>query len=631
MGDGVQSFITLGAFRSIRIFLLGEVRKQGAYTVSALSTTINALLSCGGIKETGSLRKIQLKRAGKVVATLDLYDLLLNGDTSADQSLQPGDVIFVPSVDKQVTISGAVRRPAKYEILGGETLSEVIDLAAGPSDRSVLDFIRLERLNEKFQPEVKNLNFAGDSDFEIRKGDLLSLSFSSADIKNVVTLLGPVEKVGDYQWKNGLSLGDLIRGPNDLSPSADLNYGLIRRKSASGEIRCLAFVPSDLFSNSEKKEVSLQLHDVVFFFNRGYRIDALNSLLSELRGQSKAGENTKLVRVSGSVHFPGEYPLTEDMKLPDLIRAAGGLKDSAYLLDAEITRIGLSKDQKAFVEHVRLNKSQLSENNLSMPFFLRPYDSLAIKPIPLWKEGETVEILGEVNFPGTYSMKAGETLFEVIERAGGVTDRAFPSGAVFSRENLRLKEEEQRDRLIAQLESDLANVTLSATDSEEVSQSQAAAGAMLVRLRNTQPQGRLVIDLSKILDDGEKSELRIKAGDKLMIPEIPYAVSVSGEVQFPTSHLYESKLGLTDYLERSGGFTPNADEDRTFVVKANGAVMAKGGNAWFGKGIRAHSIEAGDNIVVPIDVKQTRFLENLSYSTQIIYQLAVAAAAVNSF
>ena len=214
---------------------------------------------------------------------------------------------------------------------------------------------------------------------------------------------------------------------------------------------------------------------------------------------------------------------------------------------------------------------------------------------------------------------------------GELTDRAFPPGAVFSRENLRLKEEEQRERLIAQLESDLANATLSATDSEEVSQAQAAANAMLVRLRNAEPQGRLVIDLSKIFDEGEQSELRVKAGDKLLVPEIPYAVSVSGEVQFPTSHLYDSKLGLADYLERSGGFTANADEDRTFVVKSNGAVMAKGGNAWFGKGTRTQSIQPGDVIVVPIGVKQTRFLENLSYSTQIIYQLAVTAAAVNSF
>ena len=180
------------------------------------------------------------------------------------------------------------------KFLGGETLAEVIDLAAGPSDRSVLDFIRLERLNEKFQPEVKNLNFAGDSDFEIRQGDLLSLSFSGADIKNIVTLLGPVEKVGDYQWKKGLSLGDLIRGPNDLLPGADLNYGLIRRKSANGEIRCLSFVPSNLFSNSKKKEVSLQLHDIVFFFHRESRTDDLYSLLSELRGQSKAGEKCKI-------------------------------------------------------------------------------------------------------------------------------------------------------------------------------------------------------------------------------------------------------------------------------------------------------------------------------------------------
>ena len=151
LGEGVQSSITLGAFRSIRIFLLGEVRKQGAYTVSALSTTINALLSCGGIKETGSLRKIELKRAGKLVATLDLYDLLLRGDISSDESLQPGDVIFVPVVEKQVSISGAVKRPAKYEIIGGESIAQVIDLAGGTSDRSALDVIRLERLNSDYR------------------------------------------------------------------------------------------------------------------------------------------------------------------------------------------------------------------------------------------------------------------------------------------------------------------------------------------------------------------------------------------------------------------------------------------------------------------------------------------------
>jgi protein involved in polysaccharide export with SLBB domain len=319
------------------------------------------------------------------------------------------------------------------------------------------------------------------------------------------------------------------------------------------------------------------------------------------------------------------------MVLSELIRAAGGTKDSAYLLEAEITRVGIDEEQKAFVEHLRIGQDVLVDSNRSKNYLLKSYDSLSIKPIPLWREGESIEIIGEVNFPGTYSIKLGETLFEVIQRAGGLTDRAFVDGAMFSRENLRIKEDEQRERLIKQLESDLATATLSATDSEEAAKAQSAAQAMLSRLQNTKSQGRLVIDLNKILKDAEGSTLLVKNQDSLFIPSIPYAVSVSGEVQFPTSHLYDEKLDLDDFLNRSGGYTQNADKDRTFVVKANGSVLTNGANGWFSKGSSASKIAPGDVIVVPIDVKQTRFLENLTYSTQIIYQLAVAAAAVNSF
>ena len=273
----------------------------------------------------------------------------------------------------------------------------------------------------------------------------------------------------------------------------------------------------------------------------------------------------------------------------------------------------------------------MSDSNRSAFFKLQPYDAVSIKPIPLWKEGESIEIEGEVKFPGIYPIKVGESLFEVLQRAGGLTSRAFSDGAIFSRENLRLKEDEQRERLISQLESDLAVVTLGSKDSEEAAQAQSAARAMLSRLKNTESQGRLVIDLTSIIQNEEQSKLLVKDGDQLFIPEIPYSVSVSGEVQFPTSHLYSEKLDTNDYLDRSGGFTQNADKDRTFVVKANGAVMTKGQMVGLGKGSRGSNISPGDVIVVPIDIKQTRFLENLTYSTQIIYQLAVAAAAVNSF
>ena len=631
LGEGVQSSITLGAFRSIRIFLLGEVRKQGAYTVSALSTTINALLSCGGIKETGSLRTIQLKRAGEVIATLDLYDLLMRGDTSADQPLQPGDVIFVPVIEKQISVSGAVRRPAKYEIKGDETLQSAVALAGGALDRSELDMIRLERMDSSFRPNIKNLNLFKDNAFTIKAGDQISIGFAGSSVKNNVTIVGAVENVGDYEWKNGLVLQDIIRDPLDLLSNADLDYGLIRRKRANGDIHCLSFVPYDLFSSVEGKLVVLQKQDQVYFFTRDSREELLESLLKELRKQSDAGDNSRLVRISGTVHFAGEYPFTDSMTLTDLFRASGGVKDSAYLLDAEITRIGLDPYNSAKIEHIRLSSKQLLDENASASFKLKPYDVVSIKPIPLWKDGESIEISGEVKFPGIYSIKVGETLFDVLQRAGGLNERAFPQGSIFSRENLRLKEDEQRERLIAQLESDLATATLDAKNSEDVAQAQSAARAMLVRLQNTESQGRLVIDLLKIIQEEEESELMVKAGDQLFIPEIPYAVSVSGEVQFPSSHLHEEGLVMKDYLNRSGGYTQNADKDRSFVVKANGAVMTQGGNAWFGKGTARGRISPGDVIVVPIDVKQTRFLENLTYSSQIIYQLAVAAAAVNSF
>jgi polysaccharide export outer membrane protein len=623
LGEGVQSSITLGAFRSIRIFLLGEVRKQGAYTVSALSTTINALLSCGGIKESGSLRKIQLKRAGKVISTLDLYDLLLRGDTSADKALQPGDVIFVPVVHNQITISGAVKRPAKYEILGGETLSDAIELSGGAANRSVLDFIRLERLNSDYRPIVKNLKFVDHQKFLISSGDLISIGFANSSIKNVVSLIGAVEKVGDFEWKEGLQLQDLINTSDDFLTNTDLQYGIIRRKHMDGTFSCLSFKPQDLVFG-ESPPIRLQSNDLIYFFKRDNksRGELLSGLLSDLRSQTFSGSFAKVTKVTGAVHFPGEYPLTDNMSLSDLLCASGGTKDSAYTVDAEISRVIINPQQKASVEHISIEKNTLVDGNSSSKFKIYPYDTLTIKPIPLWREGESITLKGEFNFPGTYSLKNGETLIEVIERAGGLTERAFPNGAIFSRENLRKKEDEQKERLIAQLESDLATATLSATDPKDAMQAEAAANVMLTRLRNSESQGRLVIDLGGLL---------AKNGDVLIVPQIPYSVSVSGEVQFPSSHLYEKTFVLDDYLNRSGGFTQNADKKRTFVVKANGSVMSKGGNAWFANGKSDHHIEAGDVIVVPIDVKQTKFLETLSSSTQIIYQLAVAAAAVNSF
>ena len=440
----------------------------------------------------------------------------MRGDTSADQPLQPGDVIFVPVVEKQITISGAVRRPAKYEIIDNETLKSAIDLAGGARDRSVLDIIRLERIDSNFRLVVKNLNLSNDYSYTVMAGDQISLGYVGNTIRNRVSIIGAAENVGDYEWKSELVLQDIINDPLDLLPNADFEYGLIRRTEANGDFHCLSFVPSDLFISNKSKKLSLEKQDLIYFFTRDSREEILEGLIKDLRKQSNVGKYSQLIRISGSVHYPGEYPFTKSMILGDLFRAAGGPKDSAYMLDAEVTRIGINQENTATVEHLRIPSKMLSDSNQSAFFKLQPYDSVSIKPIPLWKEGESIEINGEVKFPGIYSIKVGESLFEVLQRAGGLTSRAFSDGAIFSRENLRLNEDEQRERLIAQLESDLATATLASQNNEEAAQAQSAARAMLSRLKNTKSQGRLVIDLASIIQNEEKSKLLVKDGDQLL-------------------------------------------------------------------------------------------------------------------
>jgi protein involved in polysaccharide export with SLBB domain len=361
------------------------------------------------------------------------------------------------------------------------------------------------------------------------------------------------------------------------------------------------------------------------------RLQHIRHLILELKKHTPNGSLAQFVSISGEVHFPGEYPLSKGMTTRDLVLASGGLTDASFSLGAELTRLGLDDQKYATVDHIRVHSQALRDNNQTNSFQLQPYDSLSIKPIPSWRAGESIELTGEVNFPGNYVIRPGEELKEVIERAGGLTDRAFPKGALFTRVSLAQKESEQRDRLIARLEADLADAALQAINAQEAARSETAADSMLKRLQNTESVGRLVINLKELLTKSPNT-FTVKDGDKLHIPDQPSSVSVAGEVQFPTSHLHELNLGLEDYLKRSGGFTPNADQDRVFVVKANGAVQSKSGNQWFSsKKGSISQIDPGDVIVVPIDVKQSRVLEQLSYTSQIIYQMAVAAAAVNSF
>ena len=432
--------------------------------------------------------------------------------------------------------------------------------------------------------------------------------------------------------EKGMHLQSLFNEFGSFLEDADLRFGYIVRENDFRELSIIHFYPREVIKGIQK--IELFEDDRVYVLSTeslSERMKDIRRLLLELKKHTPQGLQAKIASINGEVHFPGEYPLSEDMTVHDLILASGGLTDASYLVGAELTRIGLDEESFATVKHVRIKSQALQDGNASESFLLKPYDALSVKPIPSWREGESIEITGEVNFPGKYVIRPGETLSEVITRAGGLTKFAFAQGAYFTRKSLAAKEAEQRERLIARLEADLAEASLQALDSQEAQRSETAADAMLKRLQNMDSIGRLVIDLSAILQK-MSSDFSVKNGDTLHIPELPSSVSVAGEVQFPTAHLHDDNLDLDDYLNRSGGFTRNADQKRIFVVKSNGVVQSISGNKWFHPmNGSQNQIEAGDVIVVPIDVKQSRWLEKLSYTSQIIYQMAITAAAVNSF
>jgi protein involved in polysaccharide export with SLBB domain len=379
--------------------------------------------------------------------------------------------------------------------------------------------------------------------------------------------------------------------------------------------------------------MELQKRDTVYFFSytdRELRERLLFPLIQELRKQSSPGTGSPIVTISGMVHFPGDYPLSHGMRLTDLLNAAGGMLDAAHALSSELTRMQVNESKGAEIDHILVKSLSSLDANDTSDILLKSYDSLNVKPIPSWREREVVEILGEVRFPGSYPIKLGETLAQVLFRAGGLTKQAFSEGAVFSRESLKIKEQEQRERLIAQLESDVANLSIRAESQSEAQQAQAVASSLLVRLKTTELQGRLVLP-SRAFSATNEVSIEVRGGDRLLIPRIPYEVSVIGEVQFPTSHLYEKSLGWDDFIKRGGGFSANADKDRVFVVRANGSVLIKGGIGWFGGSGFGKAMAVGDVIVVPINMEKSRLMENIVNGTQIVYQLAVAAAAVNSF
>lgn len=623
---GIKSSVTMGPLRTIRVFVLGEAKVPGSYVIGSLSTMTNAIFASGGITKIGSLRSIQLKRSGKLVTTLDLYDLLLRGDTSNDSRLLPGDVIFIPPIGKTVGVSGQVKRPAIYELKKELTVNDVIELAGGLLPTAFVPASRIERITDAGEKTLVNLDVSSDRgrNFKVKDADVLQI-FSTLDtMRDIVKLDGHVKRPGGFAWREDMRFTDIVPNADDLLPNPDIVVGLIQREEkVTRKIKVELFSPRNAFAAPKSsKDPKLMPRDTITMFEyNSDRSETLAELVEKLRVQSSFEQREQTVRVFGSVRFPGEYPKAENnMTTKDLINLAGGLTESALGTGAEITRYDLSVDRKRV--DVRIDLNLELENPI-----LEAGDTLRVKQIPQWSRRESVEIRGEVNYPGVYDILPGETLIDVIERAGGLTPLAYPQGAIFSREELRILEQERLEKLKMQVQQDIAAANIEQSkSSRDIGEEE--TDQILKNIDRTNALGRMVIDLPSILTKPNDFDFKLSDGDRLEIPRFKPSVTVVGEIQHPTSHFYNDKLNVKDYIQMSGGTKENADRKRIYVVKANGRVYTPSNSAWFRSSSR--NLEPGDTIIVPIDTDRVDSLTMWSSVTTIMYQAALGVAAIGS-
>jgi len=427
-----------------------------------------------------------------------------------------------------------------------------------------------------------------------------------------------------------MRLTDLIKSTEELKLGADMDYVLIRREGKKGEpITALsANLSAALQAPGSAGDIKLEAGDTVHIFGLALgRQRAVQPLLAELMLQTTIDLPAQQVEVSGNVRAPGIYPLESEMRVSDLIRAGGNFSEDAYVLKAELTRYSMQASGIRQVNFLDIDLNAIRRGDENADVLLKQYDYLIIKRAPEWDSNWTVDLEGEVVFPGTYRVRRNETLDEVIERSGGLTLNAFPEGAVFLRESLKESEQDQITSLVNRMEMDLA--TLSAQSVSASNGDSLRTGQLLLeQLKKSEAVGRLVIDLQ---NDVARSvgHIMVRDGDRLLIPMAQQVITVIGEAQQNSSHLYHSDLSRDDYISLSGGLTRKADKKFIYIVRANGEVVTRKRSRWPGR-TKSMNIRPGDTIVVPLEINPLNPLTLWTSVTQILYQSAIAVAAISS-
>ncbi|HET8636271.1 MAG TPA: SLBB domain-containing protein [Acidobacteriaceae bacterium] len=619
-----QVAVTVSNLRSVRVYVVGDVQRPGGYELSSLATPLSALYAAGGPTAVGSLRILLHYRGKQLVEKVDLYDFLLHGIRNGSAAFQSGDTLLVPPAGPEVAIFGAVKRPAIYELLPGETtLSAVMANAGGLTASASLRHITIERIGNNHEretitlPAENSLSLAAGRElmasFRVKDGDRIRIEPILPYSSRVVYLAGHVVRPGRVPYTDGMRLSDVLHSYQDLLPEPADRGEIIRLVPPDLHPLAIQFSISDVLIGNVN--LKLQPFDTIRIFGR-YQTDA------------------PIVTIRGEVLRPGDYPMSEGMTTAQLVRMAGGFKRDALLERADLTSYDVKSGNRITEDLVSVRIGAAvsgTDPNADVP--LKPGDILSIHQITNWNDiGESVTINGEVRFPGSYGFHEGERLSSVLRRAGGLLPTAYPMGAVLVREQVRDLQQQSRDELIRQIEANSAAARLSpavaANASETLQLISAQKDEVLSQLKNHPPSGRMVIHITADIDSWANTprDIELRRGDVLTIPKRPGFVLVTGQVYNATALTFSPGKSAEWYLSRAGGTNSSANRKEIFIIRANGSVVGRQSGTWFGGGVLSTKLDPGDVIVVPQKIIGSSIVwKSLLTAGQIAASIAITA------
>jgi protein involved in polysaccharide export with SLBB domain len=583
------------------------------------------------------LRRISLLKGGKLVQQIDLYDMFLSGDRSKDVRLDNGDTLFVPVIGPVVAVAGEVKRPGIYELIEKTMLPQVLATAGGITAAGDTGRIQVERIEGNsarialdYEPKGEPLD-AGLAGVEMFDRDMVKVFPVNEAVRRVVSLDGNVARPGEYQFRAGMRITDVIPSFTALLPDSYLEAGEVTR-----------LVPPDL-------------HREILSFNlrKALEGDPADNLLLQEQDTVKIYSRWDMqekptVSINGQVVNPGTYDFYPRMTVRDLVTAAASLKRNASLSNAELTRIAV-KSGKAEATRISVDLDKALAGDPQQNMELQPDDVLIVRGIVDWLEATDrfVTLGGEVKYPGVYSIAKGERLSSVIARAGGYSDKAYLKGAKFTRKAVQESQQKRMDEVIVRTEKDILQkqgelAALSASKEELDATRAALEGLMkgLEKLRSIKAEGRVVIHLAS-LDELRKGpyDLELQGGDSLEIPQTPSVVSVMGQVYNQTTLIFMPAKNVGFYLKKSGGPTSDAEEDEMYLIRADGSVMSRqqssagirwdeDARSWTFGGFMSTTMEPGDTLVVPQRLERIAWMRNIKDITTILSQIALTAGVV---